>query len=156
MLAPPPAAPPSRRAAGEKSEPNDFLLLFGRKIVALLFCVDGERTTKTTCFDQREQRTSSFDGESDFDDDLGPFVQGTRVDGDVDTDDDDDDAAEPSAGSTPRRGDDEGGEEAAVSVASAVRAARALSDGRPVEFDGAVHSPPSSPCRPPPRVDDAG
>ena len=156
MLAPPPAAPPSRRAAGEKSEPNDFLLLFGRKIVALLFCVDGERTTKTTCFDQREQRTSSFDGESDFDDDLGPFVQGTRVDVDVDTDDDDDDAAEPSAGSTPRRGDDEGGEEAAVSVASAVRAARALSDGRPVEFDGAVHSLPSSPCRPPPRVDDAG
>ena len=156
MLAPPPAAPPSRRAAGEKSEPNDFLLLFGRKIVALLFCVDGERTTKTTCFDQREQRTSSFDGESDFDDDLGPFVQGTRVDVDVDTDDDDDDAAEQSAGATLRRGDDEGGEEAAVSVASAVRAARALSVGRPVDFDGAVHSPTSSPCRPAPRADDAG
>ena len=152
MLAPPPPPPPTSKAAGEKSERNDFLLVFGQKLVALLFCVDGERSTAVKA---PRDRTSSFDGESDFDEDLGPFVQGTRVDVDVDTDDDDD-AAEPSAGSTPRRGDDEGGEEAAVSVASAVRAARALSDGRPVEFDGAVHSPPSSPCRPPPRVDDAG
>ena len=136
MLAPPPPPPPTSKAAGEKSERNDFLLVFGQKLVALLFCVDGERSTAVKA---PRDRTSSFDGESDFDDE-GPFVR--RVDVDVDTDDDDD-GAEPSAGATPRRGDDE---EAAVSVASAVRAARAMSDGRPVEFDGVVHSPPSSPC----------
>ena len=136
MLAPPPPPPPTSKAAGEKSERNDFLLVFGQKLVALLFCVDGERSTAVKA---PRDRTSSFDGESDFDDE-GPFVR--RVDVDVDTDHDDD-GAEPSAGATPRRGDDE---EAAVSVASAVRAARAMSDGRPVEFDGVVHSPPSSPC----------
>ena len=137
MLAPPPPAPPTSKAAGEKSERNDFLLVFGQKLVALLFCVDGERSTAVN--KAPRDRTSSFDGESDFDDE-GPFVR--RVDVDVDTDEDED-GAELSAGATPRRGDDE---EAAVSVASAVRAARAMSDGRPVEFDGVVHSPPSSPC----------
>ena len=45
MLAPPPPAPPTSKAAGEKSERNDFLLVFGQKLVALLFCVDGERST---------------------------------------------------------------------------------------------------------------